>query len=155
MTALELPSDVDAERVVVGVSIDSPQAARFTAGLEAHDFTVAVHRRLYAAALACPLPFRCDGSRTRAIAVAADVPFETAEEIRSSIPTLDDRTGWWMRRVREATRCRRLMAEVADLHDALGRGVALVEATAALEHCLAVAAGEVVGVLAGPEAVLA
>lgn len=155
MSDLELPADIDAERVLVGTAVDSPQAAGLAAGLEPHDFTVAVHRQLFVAARACSVPFRCDGSRTRAIAAAAKVPFEVAEAIRSSIPILDDRNGWWIRRVREATRCRRLMAELADLHDALGRGMPLHEATAAVEHCLLVAVGEVAGVLAGPEAVAA
>lgn len=149
--SLALPSDVPAERVVIGCAVDSPQAARHAVGLDAADFVVGIHRRLYTAALACPLLFRWDGSRTKAIASAAEVPFEVVEELRSSIPALDDRNRWWFCRVREATLRRRVMAEVVDVHNDLGSGGGLDEATAGLERALAVASGNLVGALAGPE----
>ncbi len=151
-TVLELPSDVAAERVVVGCAIDSPQAARYASELEAADFTVDSHRRLWRAALACELPFRCDGSRTRSIADGAGVAFEVAEDMRRRAPTLDDRTGFWAGRVRDATRRRRLLAELAELHDSLAAGGDLNDAMAGLERAWRVGVGELVGVLAGPEA---
>ncbi len=153
MSELRLPEDVPAERVVVGCAIDSPQAARFAAVLDPADFTVATHRRLWRASLNCPLPFKCDGSRTRAIAVSAGVPFEVAEEIRQAMPVLDDRTRYWAGRVREATLRRRLMAQVAEVHDALGAGALLDDAKGRIEYCLQVAAGDAIGLLAGAEAV--
>lgn len=148
---LRLPADVEAEAIVTGCAIDSPQAARYATHLVPADFTVAEHRRLWRAALACQLPFRCDGSRTWAIANAARVGFELAEELRTSAPVLHDREGNWARRVQDATLRRRLLAEVAELHDALGSGKGLDEAQARLERVQAVAAGETVGVLVGPE----
>lgn len=154
MTGLVLPSDVEAEAVVVGCAIDSPQAARYAEGLELADFTVGDHRRLWTAALACELPFRCDGTRTRAIAEAAGVPFELAEELRTGSPVLHDRGGTWSGRVRDATIRRRLLAEVAELHDALGGGAGIDDAVAGLVAALEVAAGERLGVLAGPESMV-
>ncbi len=152
VSGLELPNDIAAEAVVIGCSVDSPQAARYAEGLGPHDFTVLVHRQLYEAALACPLPYRFDGSRTRAIAEAAGVPFHVAEELRRGAPVLDDRTHFWFRRVREATLRRRVMAEVDDVHNDLGSGGGLDEATAGLERALAVASGNPIGALAGSEA---
>lgn len=149
---LELPKDLEAERVIVGTAVDSPLAAGFVADLEPADFTVAVHRRLWRAAVACQLPYRYGGSRSRAIAEAAGVAFEVAEELRQAIPLLDDRSKYYSRRLREATRRRRLLAELAELHDLLAAGGELDEAMAGLERAWSIGAGEVVGVLAGPEA---
>lgn len=151
MSALALPADVDAEAVVVGCAIDSPQAARYAAHLAPADFTTGDHRRLWRASLTCPTPFTCDGRRTRAVARRAGVPGVLAEELRAAAPVLADTTRAWAGRVRDATLRRRLLAEVAEVHDALAAGATLEEAVVALRRALAVVAGETVGVLAGPE----
>lgn len=126
-------------------------AAHFVANLEPADFTIGVHRRLWRAAVRCPLPYRYNGARTRAVANAAEVEFEVAEDLRKAIPVLYDR-GHFANRLRDATRRRRLLAETADVHNLLAAGGQLDEAQTRLERALAVATGEVVGVLAGPEA---
>ncbi len=150
-TLYELPADTDAERIVVGTAIDSPMAARLVANLQLADLTVGVHRRLWRAAVRCPLPYRYDGARTRAVAEAAGVDFEVAEELRTAAPVLYD-TGYFADRVRDATRRRRVLAEAAAVHDLLAAGGQLDEAQAALERALAVATGEAVGILADSEA---
>ncbi len=152
MNKLELPADFQAERVVIGCAIDSPQAARFAADLEPYDFVDADHRRLWRAALRCSLPYFYDGRRTHAIAEAAGLEFEVVEELRRSAPVLYDGTRHYANRLRDATRRRRVQAEAAQIHDALGSGASLDEARAGLEHAIAVANGHSVGVLAGPEA---
>lgn len=148
---LLLPADVKAEEVVIGCAIDSPQAAVYATGLGPADFTKGDHRRLWRASLACPLPYAWEGARTRAIARSAGVPVALAEELRKAAPVLSDSTRSWAGRVRDATLRRRLLAEVAEVHDALAAGASLAEAVVDLERALVVAAGETVGVLAGPE----
>lgn len=150
-TLYELPADLDAERVVVATSVDSPSAARRVADLEAADFTDGVHRRLWQAAIRCPLPYRYDGTRTQAVAEGAGVEFGVAEELRKSAPVLYD-TGYYAGRVRDATRRRRLLAELAELHNHLAAGRQLDDVQAGLERALAVATGEAVGILVGSEA---
>ncbi len=148
---LRLPADVDAEGVVVGCAIDSPQAARYAVGLVPADFTNGDYRRLWRASLTCALPYTWEGARTRAIARSAGVPCALAEELRRAAPVLADSRRSWAGRVRDATLRRRLLAEVAEVHDALAAGASLADAVTALERALVVAAGEAVGVLAGPE----
>lgn len=151
-TLYALPADLDAERIVVGTAIDSPMAAHLVADLQPADLTVGEHRRLWHAAIRCSMPYRYDGARTRAVAKAAGVEFEVAEELRSSIPLLDDRTGYYSNRLRDATRRRRLLAELAELHNHLAAGGRLDHARAGLERAIGVADGQSVGVLRGPEA---
>lgn len=124
---LSLPSDTDAERIVAGIALDSPKGARSVDELEDSDFLDPILQQLWATAVACPTPYRFDGTRTREIAATAGVELQAAEAVRSAIPVLFDIRRWWVRRVRNAAIRRVLMAELVDLVNALGRGAGLDE----------------------------
>ncbi len=133
---LSLPSDTDAEKIVAGIAVDSPKGARSVDELKDSDFLDPILRQLWATAVACPIPYRFDGTRTRGIAAAAGVEFQVAEAVRSATPVLFDARGWWVRRVRDAAIRRVLMADLVDLVNALGRGAGLDDVVPKLEAAL-------------------
>ncbi len=138
---LVVPMDEEAERTVAGCVAATVHGSLLAhQRLRASDFHIPACRRVFEAAEIVGWALSL-AERVARIADTAKVDEVAVWAMVRKRPVMDDTSGCYAQRVRDASRRRQVMIVAADVYNALGQGGTLADAVAALESLLGAVRG--------------